>query len=297
MSGGVDIEPNDYSPRLHLPTFFAYVRRAPFGGRLSKSQVDGLERLLGHWATDGTGDDRHLAYMLATGFHETGGRMHPVRETFATSDAQAIRRLDAAMAAGRLRQVSKPYWREGWFGRGDVQVTHERNYRIIGRALGIDLLENPGLMLDPDISARAMIVGMREGLFSQGQMFARYFNATTDDPVGARRIVNGADKASLIAGYYRSFLDSIIASRKEAAKSVPAVVAPHVPDGADLKKDPVAIGGVLAGAGALGGMVTYAKPVLESINSPWAFAFAAMIAVGVFLVLTGRVQLKVRGGV
>lgn len=281
---------------LHLPTFFDYVRRAPFGGRLSKSQVEGMERLLRHWDVEGTGDDRHLAYLLASIFHETGGRMQPVRETFATSDAQAIRRLDAAWAAGRLPQVRVPYWRKGWFGRGDLQVTHETNYRKVGREIGVDLVEKPGRMLDGDVSARAAIISMREGLFSRGHMFAKYFNATADDPEGARRIVNGTDKARLIAGYHRAFLDSIKAARAEARKAEPAEVE-HKPDGADLKKDPVVIGGVVTGAGVLGGMLTYAKPVLESINSPWAFGFALVIALGLFLVLTGRVQLKRVGGV
>lgn len=293
---------------LHLPTFFAYARRAPFGNRLTKSQVSGMETLLDAWSREGTDDDRHLAYVLATVFHETGGRMVPVRETFATSDAQAIRRLDAAMAAGRLPQVRSPYWRAGWFGRGPVQVTHETNYRKVGQALGVDLIANPGLLLDPVVGARSVVVGMVRGLFVPRQTLAKHFSETTDDPEGARRIVNGTDKASLIAGYHRAFLDSIKAARvageQEAGVSagvLPERMAPpaepHVPDGADLKKDPVAVGGVLAGAGAIGGMLTYAKPVLESVNSPWAFAFAALIALGVFLVLTGRVQLKRVGGV
>jgi putative chitinase len=33
-----------------------------------------------------------------------------------------------------------------------------------------------------------------------------YFNDVTDDPVGARKIINGTDKAELIAGYHRGFL-------------------------------------------------------------------------------------------
>lgn len=282
---------------LHFPTFFAYARRAPFGNRLTKSQVSGMETLLDVWSREGTADDRHLAYVLATVFHETGGRMVSVRETFATSDAQAIRRLDAALAAGRLPQVRTPYWRQGWFGRGPVQVTHETNYRKVGQALGVDLIANPGLLLDPVVGARSVVVGMVRGLFVARQTLAKHFNATTDNPEAARRIVNGTDKASLIAGYHRAFLDSIKAAR--AAGEIPASTPaePHVPDGADLKKDPVAVGGVLAGAGAIGGMLTYAKPVLESVNSPWAFAFALVIAVGVLLVLTGRVQLKRVGGV
>lgn len=287
---------------LHLPTLFEYLRRAPFGGRLSQTQVDGLNQLLGAWELDGDGDDRKLANVLAQTFHETGGRMVPVREAFADSDAQAIRRLDAAMAAGRLRQVRRPYWRAGWFGRGPVQVTHETNYRKVGDALGVDLIANPGLLLDPVIGARSAVVGMMRGLFVSGQKLDRYFNDTTDDPEGARRIVNGTDKASLIAGYHRAFLDSIKAARAKSDEEIKVgqmrvTDAAAKPDGADLKTDPTAIGGVLAGLGGLAGIGAVVQPILQGIASPWAFAAFALIAVGVFLVLTGRVQLKLRGGV
>lgn len=286
---------------LHLPTFFDYVRRAPFGGRLSQTQVDGLNRLIVAWNADGDGDDRKLANLLAQIFHETGARMVPVRETFATSDAQAIRRLDAAMAAGRLRQVSKPYWRDGWFGRGDLQVTHETNYRKVGQALGIDAVANPGLLLDPAISARAAVVGMMQGLFVPKQTLARYFSDTADDPEGARRIVNGTDKASLIAGYHRAFLDSIKAARAEATRlaraAAPPVAPPIQTDGADLKKDQTAIGGMIAGLGGIGGIAAAAGPILQGVSNVWALLALIVVLVGVALVLTGRVQLKVRGGV
>ena len=285
---------------LHAPTFFAYARRAPFGGRLTQSQVAGCERLMAACRADDVTDDRRVAYLLASVFHETGGRMQPVRETFASSDAQAVRRLDAAMAAGQLRQVSKPYWRGGWFGRGDVQVTHERNYRKIFAALGLPADTNPAALLEPGNSARATVLGMRDGLFVAGQTLDRYFSAKADDPVGARRIVNGTDKASLIAGYYVAFLDSIEAARAEAATPFPAPAAVAVaakPDGADLKTDKTAIGGMLAGLGGLGGLAAFAQPILQSVNSPWAMVFAVVIALGVFIVLTGRVQLKRVGGV
>jgi putative chitinase len=298
-----------------LPTLFAYLRRAPFGGRLTQLQVEGVERLIVAWDRHAPqpAEERQLAYVLATIFHETGGRMQPVRETFATSDAQAIRRLDAAMAAGRLPQVSKPYWRAGWFGRGDVQTTHERNYRKVGEAIGVDLVADPGKLLNPDVSAKAAIVGMLQGLFVPGHDLDRYFNPEREDPEGARQIINGTDKASLIAGYYRNFLDSLNAARVAGEKGVltgngrdvavrvsetpPAVIAAAKPDGADLKKDQTALGGVLAGLGGLGGAAAVLKPVLEGVSSPWALAAFVVVLIAAGLVLTGRVQLKVGGGV
>lgn len=283
---------------LDHATFFAYARRAPFGGRLTQLQVDGCEALLAAWAADGDDDDRKLANVLAQVFHETGGRMVPVRETFATSDAQAIRRLAAAWRAGQLPQVRVPYWTDGWFGRGPIQVTHKRNYVKMGAALGIDLVAKPGLLLDPVIGARSAVVGMMQGLFT-GRRLSDYFSPSKSDPAGARHIVNGTDKASLIAGYHANFLDAIKAARVEAQKPTPvpdAVVEAAKPDSPKLATDKTTIGGMLAGLGGLGGIAAFAKPILEGIANPWAFAAFVLIAVGVFLVVTGRVEIRRRAG-
>lgn len=53
------------------------------------------------------------------------------------------------------------YWHGysgGWtyHGRGLIQLTHDYNYRHYGQRLGVDLLGNPDLALDPTISARVL---------------------------------------------------------------------------------------------------------------------------------------------
>lgn len=57
-----------------------------------------MNAILSEWEARGLLDKRWLAYMLATAFHETGSRMQPVRETFASSDAQAITNLEGHRA-------------------------------------------------------------------------------------------------------------------------------------------------------------------------------------------------------
>jgi putative chitinase len=204
--------------------FFARVRVRPFG-KLSQGQVDGLNVLLDTWREMyPDADIRFVANSLSQIHRETGGRMSPVRETFASSDGLAIQRLDAAWAKGQLKWVKTPYWREGWFGRGHIQITHKANYQKLGKRLGVDLVGNPSLALDPKVSARIAIVGMVEGLFT-GRKLSDFFNDDTDNPAGARRIVNGPDGTdALIAAMHREFLDALKAAGYGTA---PAPIVPR----------------------------------------------------------------------
>ncbi|HBF32558.1 glycoside hydrolase family 19 protein [Rhizobium sp.] len=194
-----------------LKAFFDHLRHALFGGQISQPQVQGVDAIVASWSRNGQSNDpRQLVYVLATAFHETAGHLQPVRETLAASDDQAIARLERAFQAGKLPQVSAPYWRpdaEGrsWFGRGFVQLTFQRNYKIIGEALGIGLPSNPALAMEMKIAADILVVGMRDGLFS-GRKLGDYFSKDGADWVNARRIVNGLDRADVVAGHAKVIL-------------------------------------------------------------------------------------------
>jgi len=297
---------------MDATTFFAYARRAPFGGRLSQGQIDGMSALFRCWNSHKipAPDKRHLAYIMASVFHETGGRMVPVRETFASTDAGAIAALDKAHKAGRLGQVSKPYWRKGangkaYFGRGDIQLTHQENYKTLGERLDVDLVGNPSLALDLDISAEIAIVGMLEGLFT-GKKLTDYFNLKKDDPVGARAVVNGRDKAKLIAGYYKSFLDALEAATLAYYQGQPDDVAERdaQPDNVPAMKSKslLTIIGSFLGAIGLGaaddlkGVVESGATLFGAISNPWAFGSLVFATTGAvvltWLVGSGRITIN-----
>lgn len=189
---------------------FLDVVRPMFGGSMTAAQMNGCETML---AATSDLPIRHRAYILASVFHETGARMQPVREAFGTSDDDTIAKLERAWIKGQLTWVSKPYWHKdadgkAWFGRGHIQITHKTNYRRLGERLGVDLVGDPNRAMNPDLSARIAVVGMVEGLFT-GKKLADYTSYRD-----MRRVVNGMDRADLIAGYAKTFEAAIEAMPK-----------------------------------------------------------------------------------
>lgn len=181
--------------------------RPLFGGKMSQLQVDGLNTLL---AATAWLPVSHRAYILATAWHETAHTMQPIREYGRGKG----RRYGAVDQTGKA-----PY------GRGYVQLTWRENYQTADRKLGLGgrLAADYDLALEPDLAARILVEGMREGWFT-GRKLADYLPG---DYAGARRIVNGTDKADLIAGAARTF-EAALAAGEDAVppRVVPGRAAP-----------------------------------------------------------------------
>lgn len=189
--------------------FFTSIKGTLFG-KMDQGQVDGVNAIL---AAFGTADRRFIAYGLATAYHETAKTMQPVMETLATTVDEAIRRLDVAFAAGKLPWVKQPYWKKdadgkSWLGRGLVQLTHEANYRKLGDAIGVNLVADPEKARDDATAAKIMVVGMTQGLFT-GKKLGDYLTAKSTDFVNCRRIINGTERADLVAAYATKFLAAL----------------------------------------------------------------------------------------
>ena len=206
----------------HEARFVASIRLSVFDGRLRGEQLAGTKAIVSGFEKQlPQGDTRWLAYMLATAFHETAATMQPVRETMAASDAEAIARLDRAFAAGRLPKVRKPYWRpdaegKSWLGRGFVQLTHRRNYETMSAITGVDLLDRPERAMALGVATAILILGMVRGSFT-GRRLSHFLSGASEDWEGARAIINGSDRARLVAGYGRAFHAALVAARIEPA--------------------------------------------------------------------------------
>lgn len=140
-----------------------------------------------------------VAYVLATVRHETAGQFRPIKE-FGTG------KYFEARYGGR-KDLGNVHSGDGalFCGRGYVQITGRRNYRVFGHLLGLPLEAQPDLALDHETALRILVIGFRDGLFT-GRKLSDYVSGTRRDFVGARRCINGQDRARLIAGYAEGYL-------------------------------------------------------------------------------------------
>jgi len=181
-----------------------------FDGRLKQAQVEGIAAILDEWeAAMPEADDRWLAYMLATAHHETGRTMQPIREWgsnryfFDMYDKdgrrpEVARRLGNTQAGDGVR----------FCGRGYVQLTGRANYAKYAALLKLDLLGEPDLTMQAPVAVRILFHGMTEGTFT-GRKLASYFSPQVEDWRNARRIINGLDKADLVASYGKQYYAAI----------------------------------------------------------------------------------------
>ena len=187
-----------HSAKLHKidrGSFFKEYRDVFHLKKMSQEQVNIFDAIFDYWDKSQHSDARWLAYAMATAYHETGGRMTPVREGFADDDTAAIRAVERLLAQGRISwNYAKPEANgKSYFGRGLVQITHADNYLKLGQAIGLGskLYDNPSLALDENISVKLLFKGMTDGLYRSGSKLSTYFNQDKEDWYDAREMING----------------------------------------------------------------------------------------------------------
>ncbi len=111
---------------------------------------------------EGILDSNVLSYALATIEHETDGTFEPLEE------------IQGRFSARRLGYEGGA----NYHGRGFIQLTHLRNYRMVGERIGMGdkLARNPELASDPEVAAKILAAFFKDNnvanLASRGQFIA-----------------------------------------------------------------------------------------------------------------------------
>jgi hypothetical protein len=190
---------------MNRTAFFTSVRQGILGPTLDNDEVQGCEAIMDAMAGLPLS---WCAYALATAYHETAHTMQPIAEFggpkyFTRMYDITGARPSLAKANGNTTPGDGPLY----CGRGYVQLTWKANYAKAGAKLGVDLVGHPEKAMQPAIAAAIMRQGIVEGWFT-GKSLKDYLpNAISGLGlfIKARRIINGTDKADLIAGYAMQF--------------------------------------------------------------------------------------------
>ncbi|EKQ4521956.1 hypothetical protein P5L48_001045 [Escherichia coli] len=137
-----------------------------------------------------------IAYVLATVKRETGDTFQPVREGNWTGH----------IVNDVYRKKHYRYY--PYYGRGYVQITWDYNYQTYSDKLGVDLINNPDLALEPNNSLFILVDGFKNGVFT-GKTIYDYINNVKTDFYNARRCINGLDHAEEIKHSAEGFLERL----------------------------------------------------------------------------------------
>lgn len=232
--------------------FFRSVRQTLYKGGVPQSAVKSLDLFLD--VTDGKGfPEAHVAYMLATAYHEVGPALVPRRESLNYSvqglldtfgrhrimDAEA-KRLgrqpgEKSVPVARQRQIANIVYggewgrknlgntqpSDGWDFRGGgyPQATGRANFARLGMLTGVPLVMSPERITEPAVAVVATVEAMTVGLYT-GKALSDY--RLPEQFAAARAVINADGKVNgeKIAGYARHFLTALKAGKYEPNKIV-----------------------------------------------------------------------------
>ena len=207
---------------LDYAKFFGHIRKALFKGRLNQVQVERIKAVLIELEYSAIEHLGAWAYVLATGHHEAANWLH-YKELGGADYFTRLYDIKGQRPA-KAKELGNVRAGDGarYCARGPIGVTGRYNYRKQGKKLGVDLENSPELAEQPDIGARLLVEGMRDGDYrrrSDGKPYklGDYFDSKRCDYIGARNIVNGGlDKAQLIASYAQAYYAALDVANSES---------------------------------------------------------------------------------
>jgi len=177
---------------INKVNFYQSLRDKGLFKTLTQLQVDSLDAIIFEAEKQGIEDVRQVAYILATSYWECHNPKKP-----------ELRNTPMKEFGGETYLKGKKYY--PYFGRGFSQLTWLDNYKKEGTRLGIDLVNNPDLILHIPTAANSHVYCMAHGRYT-GKKLSDYINDQKCDFAGARRIVNGTDRKDEVAAIAQKFL-------------------------------------------------------------------------------------------
>jgi len=183
-------------------------------GPLTQELVEALEFLLSQIEKDDRfgvteTDRRQIAYCLGTFKWETAHTMRPIDEI--GSAARFNKMYGPQTKVGKILGNTQDGDGALFHGRGYVQLTGRRNYSKAKKLTGVDLLTNPDAAKEPALAYQIAVQGMIDGWFT-GKKLSDFIKEGVADFENARTIINGHDKAAMIADIARRFSEVLLES-------------------------------------------------------------------------------------
>ena len=183
-------------------------------GPLTQELVDALEFLLTQIEKDDRfgiteTDRRQIAYCLGTFKWETAHTMRPIDEIGTAARFNKI--YGPQTKVGKILGNTQDGDGALFHGRGYVQLTGRRNYAKAKKLTGVDLLTNPDAAKEPALAYQIAVQGMIDGWFT-GKKLSDFIKEGVADFENARTIINGHDKAAMIADIARRFSEVLLES-------------------------------------------------------------------------------------
>ena len=171
----------------------------------ARADTSGIQTLFTNVSSDAEqwSNIYQVAYLLATVKWETMNTFQPIHEMGSLS---YFDKYEPGTTIGS--GLGNTQTGDGFLyrGRGYVQITGRENYTHIGQLVGVDLVNNPDLALEPATAYKIASQGMLHGWFTGRRLSQYTLPGSAPDFINARRIINGQDHASDIAAIAQSFV-------------------------------------------------------------------------------------------
>jgi predicted chitinase/GNAT superfamily N-acetyltransferase len=137
------------------PVAKAQPKAAPVAAKVAPITGSKAEQLLMNTAVRSGITGTELAAFMAQMAHESDN-FKSMKEYGGSLD---FRKYDPKYAPKKAKTLGNKYAGDGnrFKGRGFIQITGRYNYRIAGKAIGVDLVKNPKLAEDPAVAAKIAV--------------------------------------------------------------------------------------------------------------------------------------------